>query len=190
MGKEDIVDDFLLILKMKQGNEDAFEKFVRKYYSQVLQYCRYHCFDMEDAEDLTQETFLKFFSNLQSYHHVGKTKNYLYTIAGNLCKNIAKKKKEMPVEREVLEQEIGSSEVMERTETKIYIEHALDALSPELREVIILFYFQECKLTEIADILQINLPLVKYRLRRAKEELKQLLGKEDNNGVGERTSEV
>lgn len=190
MGKEDIVDDFLLILKMKQGNEDAFEKFVRKYYSQILQYCRYHCFDMEYAEDLTQETFLKFFERLQSYHHMGKAKNYLYTIAGNLCKNSAKKKKDIPVEQDILEQESGFTDVMERTETKIYIEQALDGLSSELREIIILFYFQECKLTEIADILQISLSLVKYRLRRAKEELKRLLGKEGNNGAGERTSNV
>ena len=90
------MDDFLLILGMKQGNDDAFEKFVRKYYAQILQYCRYHCFDMEQAEDLTQETFLKFIDNLQSYHHMGKAKNYLYTIAGNLCKNNAKKKKDVP----------------------------------------------------------------------------------------------
>ncbi len=184
------MDDFLLILKMKQGNEQAFEKFVRKYYSQILQYCKYHCFDMEYAEDLTQETFLKFFAQLQSYYHIGKVKNYLYTIAGNLCKNIAKKKKDTPVEQEVLEQEPGFCDVMERTETKIYIESALEELSPELREIIILFYFQECRLTEIADILQISLPLVKYRLKRAREELKKSLGKEDNYGTGERTSNV
>ncbi|MGN1165180.1 MAG: RNA polymerase sigma factor, partial [Lachnospiraceae bacterium] len=190
MGKEEIVDDFLLILRMKQGNEDAFEKFVRKYYSQILQYCRYHCFDMEHAEDLTQETFLKFISSLQSYHHMGKAKNYLYTIAGNLCKNNAKKKKDIPVDQDVLEQEIGFSNVMERTETKICIEQALDELLPELREIIILFYFQDCKIAKIADILQISLPLVKYRLRRAKEELKRLLGKEENYGAGERTSDV
>lgn len=177
------MNDFLLILKMKQGDEDAFEKFVRKYYSQVLQYCRYHCFDMEYAEDLTQETFLKFIGNLQYYHHMGKAKNYLYTIAGNLCKNNARKKKEIPLEQDILEQEIGLSDVVERLEKKICIEQALDELLPELREIIILFYFQDCKLTEIANILQISLPLVKYRLRRAKEELKQLLGKEKDNGA-------
>lgn len=87
------MDDFLLIRKMKQGDDDAFEKFVRKYYSQILQYCRYHCLDTEYAQDLTQEIFLKFIGNLQSYHHMGKAKNYLYTIAGNLCRNNARKKK-------------------------------------------------------------------------------------------------
>ena len=60
----------------------------------------------------------------------------------------------------------------------------------EIFNIIILFYFQECKLVEIADILQISLPLVKYRLRRAREELKRLLGKEEKHGTGERASDV
>ena len=177
------MDDFLLIMKMKQGNEDAFEKFVRKYYSQILQYCRYHCFDMEYAQDLTQETFLNFFAGLQSYHHMGKAQNYLYTIAGNLCKNYAKKKKDIPVGQDALNRETELGDETERIETKICIEKALKELSTEHREIIILFYFQDCKLTEIADILQIGLPLVKYRLRRAREELKRLLGKEDKDGT-------
>ena len=174
-------DDFLLIRKMKQGDDAAFEEFIRKYYSRILQYCRHHSFELEQAEDLTQETFLKFIGNLYSYHHMGRAINYLYTIAGNLCRNAAKKKKEMPVEAELLEQEIGSDRVMEQAETQICMKQALDKLQPEYREIIILFYFQECKLAEIADILKISLPLVKYRLRRAKEELKQLLGKEEKN---------
>lgn len=58
MGKEGNLNDFLLILQMKQGNEKAFDKFVRKYYAEILSYCRYHCLDQAEAEDLTQETFL------------------------------------------------------------------------------------------------------------------------------------
>ena len=182
------MDDFLLIRRMKQGDDDAFDKFVRKYYAEILQYCRYHCYDVEQAEDLTQETFLKFIGSLQSYHHMGKAKNYLYTIAGNLCKNNAKKKKDLPADPEVWDREMGFSDEMERVETKICIEQALNELSPELREIMILFYFQDCKLTEIANILQISLPLVKYRLRKAKEEIKQLLGKEENHGAEKTTS--
>lgn len=53
------MNDFLLILQMKQGNEKAFDKFVRKYYAEILSYCRYHCLDQAEAEDLTQETFCK-----------------------------------------------------------------------------------------------------------------------------------
>ena len=46
-GKEDFVDiDFLLIRKMKQGDDDAFDTFVRKYYDDILRYCGYHCSDL------------------------------------------------------------------------------------------------------------------------------------------------
>lgn len=184
------MDDFLLIQRMKQGNDDAFEKFVRKYYAQILQYCRYHCFTTEDAEDLTQETFLHFFGSLSAYRHMGKAKNYLYTIAGNLCKNLAKRKAPVPVEAEELEQELVSEDVAEQLENRLCIEQALASLAPELREIIILYYFQECKLTEIADILQIGLSLAKYRLVRAREELKHSLGKEEGYEAGKRTAKL
>ena len=77
--------DFLLIRKMKQGDDEAFELFIHKYYKDILSYCKYHCADKGYAEDLTQETFIRFFTKLSFYHHKGKMKNYLYTIANNLC---------------------------------------------------------------------------------------------------------
>ena len=54
------MNDVILILQMKQGDEQAFDKFVRKYYGDILSYCKYHCLDQTEAEDLTQETFLRF----------------------------------------------------------------------------------------------------------------------------------
>lgn len=180
------MNDFLLILQMKQGNDGAFDKFVRKYYTEILRYCRYHCLDFIEAEDLTQETFLRFFKNLQSYQHIGKAKNYLYVIAGNLCKNYARKWKAESVEQEALERasasesnsafDSASDGGMGQWENRLYVEQALNQLPLELREIIILIYFQECRLSEVADILQIGLPLVKYRHKRAKEELKRLMG--------------
>lgn len=97
-----MLTDFLLIQKMKQGNEQAFNTFVRKYYNEILKYCSYHCYDTEYAEDLTQETFVNFFAKLSDYHYQGKTMNYLYTIAGNLCKNHCKKKKDVLMDDEFL----------------------------------------------------------------------------------------
>ena len=49
-------NDFLLIRKMKQGDDNAFDLFVHKYYQEILSYCYHHCFDQTYAEDLTQET--------------------------------------------------------------------------------------------------------------------------------------
>lgn len=60
---------------------------------------------------------------------------------------------------------------------KLFIEEALKRLPDEFREVIILHYFQELKLAEIADILNIGLPLVKYRLKQARMKLENLLRK-------------
>ena len=93
-----VQNDFLLIRKMKQGDDDALDLFVHKYYQDILNYCHYHCSDKTYAEDLAQETFVHFFSKLSDYHYRGKTLNYLYTIASNLCKDYLKKIKEIPLE--------------------------------------------------------------------------------------------
>ena len=177
--KEDHVDsDFFLIRKMRQGDEEAFDVFIRKYYGDILRYCACHCFDAEDAQDLTQETFVLFFSRFSDYRHKGKTKNYLYTIAGNLCKNYYKKNK-APAADDVYGESRDTTESLEDSVIeRAALEWALDHLEPELRDVIDMYYFRELKLREMAETLHISLPLVKYRLRRAKGRLRELLGKE------------
>lgn len=173
--------DFLLIRRMKQGDDDAFDTFVREYYDDILKYCGYHCSDAEYAEDLTQETFANFFAKLSDYRHKGKTKNYLYTIAGNLCKNYYKQQKPMSIDEEQLsEMESASGNPEGNVTDKIMLEWALEQLPEEFRQVIGLYYFQEMKLTEIASVLGISLPLVKYRLKQARSRLQVLLGKGGN----------
>lgn len=176
--------DFVLIRKMKQGDEAAFDVFVRKYYGEIFTYCSYHCPDRTYAEDITQETFVRFFTKLSAYHYRGKTKNYLYTIAGNLCKDYLKKVKELSVEDVELDEKNRQQESsMEDVINKLTIEWALKQLPDDWREVVILYYFQELKLAEIAKTLQIGLPLVKYRLRKARNQLEELL----RNEAGEKS---
>ena len=179
-------NDFLLIRKMKQGDDNAFDLFVHKYYQEILSYCYHHCFDQTYAEDFTQETFIRFFSRLPDYHYRGKTLNYLYTIASNLCKDYLKKIKEIPLE----ENEIVEENQMENILNKILVEQALKQLPVELCEVLTLYYFQELKLTEISDTLQIGLPLVKYRLRKAKIQLEEVLRKEEYDEFGRKNENV
>lgn len=66
----------------------------------------------------------------------------------------------------------------ERILNKILIEQTIEQLPDELREILALYYFQELKLTEISKTLQIGLPLVKYRLRQAKKQFQEIIGKE------------
>ena len=84
--------DFLLIQKVKNGNEEAGEWLVKKYYASIYQYCFLHVRNRDYAEDLTQDTFVRFFEALGQYKNYGKTKSYLYCIAGNIIKNYYKKK--------------------------------------------------------------------------------------------------
>lgn len=171
--------DFWLIQKMKHGDENAFNVFVHKYYKKILDYCVYHCMDKSYAEDLTQETFVRFFAKLSDYRYRGKTINYLYTIAGNLCKDYFKKAKDSMMDEQVMENQssLGLSEADEIID-KLAIQGALAELQEELREIIVLYYFQGLKLSEISDVLHIGLPLVKYRMKQAKLKLEDLL-KED-----------
>ena len=66
----------------------------------------------------------------------------------------------------------------EANDAHLAVALALDALPPELREAAVLFYIQGLKQREIADLLHISLPLVKYRLGKAKAQLQQILSEE------------
>ena len=178
-GRFDLDADFNLIEQMQQGEEEAFNCFIKKYYADILRYCIYHCNDKEDAKDLTQDTFLKFFSGFSNYVHRGKAKNYLYTIARNNCKNYYRKKRIVLIDYEESNFLVNNSEhdLIEG----MMVRECLDNLSEEFREVVILYYYQGLKQKEIATILGIKLPLVKYRLRKAKQYIKNSFESEVKN---------
>lgn len=167
-----MTEDTLLIRRMKNGDEDAIEEFVRKYYPKILQYCRIHTADQSSAEDMTQETFLRFFRTLPNYQHYGKAANYLYVIAGNCCRDDWRRAK--PLSMEEVPEPPG-----EDMEALLQVRLALSQLPEEYQEVATLFFLQERKQSEIAKILGISLPLVKYRVGRARKLLKSLLGEEE-----------
>ncbi|RRD94602.1 RNA polymerase sigma factor [Clostridiales bacterium COT073_COT-073] len=175
--------DFLLIYKIKNKDEAAGEAFVRKYYAAIFKYCSLHLRDYGQAQDITQETFLRFFEKIEHYQSYGKALNYLYVIAGNACRDFYKKKKHIYIE----EMDIGTEKMeclhmavqpLESIPLKIQIENAIDQLPSEIRETAILFFFQQLKQKEIAKILGISLSLVKYRVSRAKQILAEYLKEE------------
>lgn len=169
--------EYLLIRKAKRGDPYAVDTLVRKYYERVFKYCVYHSQDAHTAEDLTQETFLAFFRNLQNYEHNGKLMNYLYTLAGNKCNDERKRKRntEVALDNVIDRVETESSYSFEvEVETKLIIE-AVEELPEDIKEVVWLYYFEERKMKEIAAICDISLPNCKYRLRRGREMLRELM---------------
>lgn len=167
--------DFLLIHRMKNGDDQAIDTFVRKYYPSILRYCHLHIKDHGYAEDMTQEVFSKFFRTLNQYQHYGKALNYLYVIAANICRDHYQVTKEFPMS-ELPEQ---PSYDMESLELQLDVHTAIQKLPKGLREITILYFFQDLKQKEIAKILGIEVPLVKYRIKRAKDLLAGFLGKEE-----------
>ncbi len=168
-------EDYFLIRKMKKGDEIALKAFVQKHYPQILKYCYRRLNGSNLAEDITQETFENFFRNLYRYEHYGKARNYLYTIAGHLCRNYYRQRTELTLEEICCTTSGPEADIIEEQDMK----SALMKLPEDLRDVLILHYFQDLKLREIASILKISLPLVKYRLARAREILKEAIGEED-----------
>lgn len=157
--------DFLLVQKMRMGDEEAVESFVTKYYARILSYCQVQIGDHGYAEDMTQETFERFFRSLKQYRHYGKAANYLYVIAANVCHDYHRKRREIVTETLSEQADVRGDD----PEARLDVQMAFRRLPEEIRETAILYFLQERKQKDIAAMLGIGLPLVKYRIRRARE---------------------
>jgi len=143
---------------------------IRKYYDEIFLYCYHHVGNRAAAEDLCQDTFVSLIEHYAEYHHIGKMKNYLYTIAGNKCKDFYRKNG--PILMEELPEQ-GTGECLEEL---VVIQQMVLGLPDELREAVVLRYFQNLKYTDIASILKISPSLAKYRVKKGLEQLSEMEG--------------
>jgi len=151
--------------------EKQLDALVEAHYQEIYAYCYRHTSDRELAQDLTQATFLRFLQNLPRYREDGKLKNYLYTIASNLCKDWYKRKK--PGFLEDLPRELAAFDP--DIETALAVRAALEMLPFEQRNVLLLQHYHGFTAPEIAQITAVPLPTVRYRLQRAVKTLRNLL---------------
>jgi RNA polymerase sigma-70 factor (ECF subfamily) len=138
-------------------------------YNKIFRYCYYHVRNKDLAEDLTQETFLRFIES--NYQEKGKEMNYLYTIAKNLCINEINKS--VPtMQNDAIEDE---SVVDEDLVEKIYIRNLLMKLPDDDREVLILRYMNGETVSDISKLLGISRFALYRKIKNAKKELKNML---------------
>ncbi len=159
------MNDDDLVEQIRLGDEKAAEELINRYYASVLRYCKGHCFHLEKAEDLTQETFLKLFKNLSGYKGKRKFKAYLFTIANHLCIDESRKMKVYPLENE--EEIRYECDELRQIEDKSEIEYLLKALSPEQREAVILRFGEQLSFWEIAKVMGCNMRTAQSRVRSA-----------------------
>lgn len=168
--------DYLLICSAKNGDTKAAETIIRKYYANVFDYCKYHSADIHTAEDITQDVFLTLLRGIHQYKHRGKLLNYLYTIARNKCIDEKRKMHNMEVSTKRIVKELETESGAAKTETDyMYVKEAVENLPEEIREVVILHYYLDIKQKEVAEICDIGLPLVKYRLKQGRKKIMEYL---------------
>ncbi len=169
-----------------EGDRRAFELLVRRHQAKVLANCRYLSRSAADAEDLSQEVFVKVFFHLGRFEGRSKFSTWLQKIKVNHCLNfLAKKKRRILVDIEdqklqnAEELSVGASAERDlgSKRTRVRIEEVLDSMSDTLRVPLVLRDADGLSYQEIAEVLNIGLSAVKMRIKRAREEFRSLYGK-------------
>ncbi|MBR6968893.1 MAG: sigma-70 family RNA polymerase sigma factor [Ruminococcus sp.] len=143
-------------------------------YDKIYRYCYIRVHHKETAEDLTQETFLRYLQHPR-YSSIDKTLQLLYTIAGNLCTDEFRKKKAIELDETEASPERLEDDVLDSFELK----KALDSLSQEDREIILLRYVNEVPVNVIAKLHNISRFALNRRITRILGTLRTHLGKEE-----------
>ena len=149
-----------------------------KYREEILLYVYSLCHSMEAAEDITQEVFVKAILSLSDHHE--NFRAWLYMVARNLTYNHNRKNKnKAKVEEELkhgptAEPDISEKVVMKEQYKELYA--AIEKLSDQYREILIMQYFSNMQLKEVAEVLGISHGNARVLATRARNKLKQFLG--------------
>lgn len=169
-----------LIHRILKGNTHAFETLVNAYktmvYSLALRLCNNH----EEAEELTQDVFLRVYDNLSSFKGESKLKTWIYRIAFNWCMNKTKTKRayeKVAFEShfQLAEVEMNAFEQLAHEELNASIREALKQLDRIDALVLTMFYLDEMSVEEIAHVLSFSKPNIKVKLFRARKKLKEII---------------
>ena len=150
---------------------------IKDQYDKIYRYCYFKVKNMQLAEDLTQETFLKFFSR-NSYINRGKPLAYLYAIAKNLCIDTYRKKEMLSLDDESLDDTSAKSYSRE-PEKRIAVKEAVHTLPQDLQEIILLRFVNELSMSEISVITGLSRFALHRKINNALGRLKSLLREED-----------
>lgn len=138
-------------------------------YDKIYRYCYFKVHQREAAEDITQETFLRFY---QRFGHYGSdfTLQYMYRIAHNLCVDRYRRGEEEELTEELVRE--GHEEQVLR---KVWVEEALSKLKEEEKELLLLRYVNEVPLTTLCKLYGMSRFALHRRLRKIQESLEYML---------------
>jgi RNA polymerase sigma-70 factor, ECF subfamily len=178
------VEDRDLIVQARRGKVEAYNLLVSRWEKRVFNYILRLVGHREDALDLTQDVFLKAYQHIAKLDDLSRFAPWLYRIAHNEAYSLLRKNRP---EGE-MQYEPRSSEPAAKLfpiELSLAVESALNRLSPDQREAVVLKVYQGFKFEEMAEILSIPVSTVKSRLYTALDLLKDTLAPVNAGGVSE-----
>lgn len=176
-----------LVLSAKNGNKKAFDKLYELTHNDVWYNCLSLLKDEENAKDIMQETYITAFLKLDTLNDEQKFCGWIISIAVNKCKNKLKGKVEYRIDDEVLITEAETDELMlpeeyiTKTEKrKVLVQIMEDTLSFNQYQTVLMFYFDEMSISEIAQGLEISEGTVKSRLNSSRAKMKTAIEDYEN----------
>jgi len=184
LSDEDLMEYF------QAGYEQAFNILVSRFKDRLHNFLYRYTHDHQDCEDLVQETFLRVYRSRHSYERIAKFSTWMYTIALNLAKSLYKKKKRMTTVTIHKDESDPDDRPMKLEDSNIlqddslhekmcmdHLEKALNQLSDDFKEVVVLRDIQQLAYDEIAEITDLPMGTVKSRINRGRAQLQDTLEK-------------
>ncbi len=183
----------LLVRRCLAGDSAAWEELVQRHHRRIYNICYRFAGSSDDAQDLTQEVFIKIFRTLGSFDtERGAFMTWVTTVTRNLLVDHFRKTKQdrmtdsldgapsehedaMPLSEQIRDQSLTPDARAQSVEVGETVHHALQKLSPDLREAVILRDLHDMDYKEIAAVLKVPEGTVKSRINRGRAELARLL---------------
>ena len=182
------ITDEVLIKQFQDGDVRSFNQLVYRYKDRLLNFVHGFVHDIDKAEDLVQDTFMKLYTHKESYQEIAKFSTWLYTIAGNLARTELRKLKRRKTfsvsdlsrdDREFIIRGTNPdpSDINTTDNFQKNVQQALAQLQSDFKTIIILRDIQELSYDEISSIIGVPLGTVKSRINRGRLKLQELLKK-------------
>ncbi len=168
-----------LLIDLKKGNQKAFTRIFQFYNSKLSYFAKEYVIDEEVALNMVQDAFLKLWENSKNLKDSTSINAYLYTITRNNCLNYLKHQKveakyHQKITKDSLELELNYG-ALKRLEYDLYdfeevqkiIDHTIELLSPQCKQVFLLSRYENLTNAEIADKLGITVKAVEANITRA-----------------------
>jgi RNA polymerase sigma-70 factor, ECF subfamily len=176
------ISDEALMLRVKNGDHDAFAEIMQRYERQLAVFFLRHLRDEDGARDLVMDTFLRVYKAAYRYEPRARFSTYIYQIARNLVINESKKREfrktdsldEMNEDTNIhfAASMLNPEQEMARLEQSRLVQKALDELPEDQRTILILVEYQGLSYEKIAKIMDCSIGTVKSRMHRARQKVR------------------